>query len=109
MVDTLSIPKSKVFRGVCTWPIAEIPKVLFMANKRPSTCGVTSSIIIEVLVFLAREIAIFLAIDGIVHERISTLRQARTIEVQSLTCRAFIVTKVVAMFISQFMGKITQI
>ena len=103
MVETLSIPKSKVFRGVCTWPIAEIPKVLFMANKRPSTCGITSSIIVKVLIFLAREIAIFLAVYSVVHKRINTLREARTIEVKGLGSSTRIVAKIMAMFMSDFM------
>jgi len=50
-VNTLSVPKGKEIGAILARPIAEIPKVFFVADKRPAAGGVTSSIIEEVFVF----------------------------------------------------------
>ncbi len=74
MVDTLSIPKSKVFARIRTGPIAEIPQVIGSLDKRPSTGGITGSVVIQIIAISTRKIAIFQAVNRVVYERVNTSR-----------------------------------
>lgn len=83
MVNTLSVPESKISGVILARPITETPNVFFSWDKRPATSGVTGSIIEEVFIFKAREIAIFLGINGVVDEWENACCEATSIEVQS--------------------------
>jgi len=60
------------FCWVLTREIAEIPEVFRSLGERSSTVFVTSLIKVKILICVTGEIAIFLAVDGVIYERINT-------------------------------------
>jgi len=77
----LSVPKSKERGVILARPIAETPNVFFSWDKRPAAGGVTGSIIEEVFIFIAWEITVFFAVDGVVDEWESASVQATAIKI----------------------------
>jgi len=96
---------------VSTRPITELPEVFHTRLKWRATIDATCLIKIKILVFVSvtRDFTVFLAIDGIVDERINTGRQAGAIVVENGGACTLIVTEITVILTPIFMWEVAGI